>query len=83
MGNTWQRIVKTFHQQEIKMLMVGELCTVAELIYWLMYYILGLDAAGKTTTLYKLKLGEIVTTIPTIGKHHVIGRQPKLVFLVL
>merc|ERR1711946_88595 len=27
----------------------------------------GLDAAGKTTTLYKLKLGEIVTTIPTIG----------------
>jgi len=33
----------------------------------------GLDAAGKTTILYKLKLGEIVTTIPTIGKrlsHH-------------
>ena len=28
---------------------------------------LGLDAAGKTTVLYKLKLGEIVTTIPTIG----------------
>lgn len=28
----------------------------------------GLDAAGKTTILYKLKLGEIVTTIPTIGK---------------
>ena len=28
---------------------------------------LGLDAAGKTTILYKLKLGEIVTTIPTIG----------------
>eukprot|EP01105_Mastigella_eilhardi_P003437 TRINITY_DN1439_c0_g1_i4.p1 TRINITY_DN1439_c0_g1~~TRINITY_DN1439_c0_g1_i4.p1 ORF type:complete len:180 (+),score=72.20 TRINITY_DN1439_c0_g1_i4:153-692(+) len=27
----------------------------------------GLDAAGKTTILYKLKLGEIVTTIPTIG----------------
>merc|ERR1712176_371857 len=27
----------------------------------------GLDAAGKTTTLYKLKLGEVVTTIPTIG----------------
>jgi GTPase SAR1 family protein len=33
----------------------------------------GLDAAGKTTILYKLKLGEIVTTIPTIGTflfHH-------------
>jgi len=29
----------------------------------------GLDAAGKTTILYKFKLGEIVTTIPTIGKY--------------
>lgn len=28
---------------------------------------LGLDAVGKTTILYKLKLGETVTTIPTIG----------------
>ena len=28
----------------------------------------GLDAAGKTTILYKLKLDEVVTTIPTIGK---------------
>jgi ADP-ribosylation factor protein 1 len=27
----------------------------------------GLDAAGKTTVLYKLKLGDVVTTIPTIG----------------
>ena len=27
----------------------------------------GLDAAGKTTILFKLKLGEVVTTIPTIG----------------
>ena len=27
----------------------------------------GLDAAGKTTILYKLKLGENVQTIPTIG----------------
>ncbi|XP_054428864.1 ADP-ribosylation factor 1-like [Pteronotus mesoamericanus] len=27
---------------------------------------MGLDAAGKTTILYKLKLGEIVTTIPTV-----------------
>ena len=31
----------------------------------------GLDAAGKTTILYKLKLGEVVTTIPTIGEYHV------------
>jgi len=29
--------------------------------------LLGLDASGKTTILYKLKLGEVVTTIPTIG----------------
>ncbi|XP_017782345.1 PREDICTED: ADP-ribosylation factor 4-like [Nicrophorus vespilloides] len=28
---------------------------------------IGLDCAGKTTILYKLKLGEIVTTMPTIG----------------
>ncbi|KAF2075708.1 hypothetical protein CYY_003023 [Polysphondylium violaceum] len=28
---------------------------------------IGLDNAGKTTLLYKLKLGEVVTTIPTIG----------------
>merc|ERR1712043_47920 len=27
----------------------------------------GLDAAGKTTILYKLKLGAVVTTIPTIS----------------
>ena len=31
------------------------------------FFSVGLDAAGKTTILYKLKLGEIVTTIPTIG----------------
>lgn len=29
--------------------------------------ITGLDAAGKTSTLYRLKYEEIVTTIPTIG----------------
>ncbi|ELP92734.1 ADP-ribosylation factor, putative [Entamoeba invadens IP1] len=28
---------------------------------------IGLDAAGKTSILYKLRLGENVTTIPTIG----------------
>ena len=39
----------------------------------------GLDAAGKTTILYKLKLGEIVTTIPTIGK----SNQYVLLVLVL
>ncbi|KAJ7720274.1 ADP-ribosylation factor [Mycena maculata] len=29
--------------------------------------LLGIDSAGKTTLLYRLKTGEIVTTIPTIG----------------
>ena len=29
--------------------------------------LLGLDGAGKTTILYRLKLGEVVHTIPTIG----------------
>eukprot|EP00656_Telonema_subtile_P033450 TRINITY_DN3708_c0_g1_i2.p1 TRINITY_DN3708_c0_g1~~TRINITY_DN3708_c0_g1_i2.p1 ORF type:complete len:588 (+),score=122.41 TRINITY_DN3708_c0_g1_i2:322-2085(+) len=29
--------------------------------------VFGLAGAGKTTILYKLKLGEVVTTIPTIG----------------
>jgi small GTP-binding protein len=28
---------------------------------------LGLDAAGKTTILYKLKLGEVILSPPTIG----------------
>jgi small GTP-binding protein len=30
---------------------------------------LGLDAAGKTTVLFRLKLGELVATIPTVGFH--------------
>jgi ADP-ribosylation factor 1/2 len=43
----------------------------------------GLDAAGKTTILYKLKLGEIVTTIPTIGET-VRGRScPVLTIVIL
>jgi len=29
--------------------------------------LLGLDAAGKTTILYKLQLGEVVMSVPTIG----------------
>lgn len=29
--------------------------------------ILGLDGAGKTTILYKLSIGEVVDTVPTIG----------------
>ena len=46
----------------------------------------GLDAAGKTTILYKLKLGEIVTTIPTIGENSCVGdhiRYMNYIFLSL
>ena len=34
---------------------------------------LGLDAAGKTTILYKLKLGEVIQSVPTIGKIFYLG----------
>ena len=43
--------------------MFGEIVTKKEFRFLL----LGLDAAGKTTILYQLRLGEVVTTIPTIG----------------
>ena len=42
----------------------------------------GLDAAGKTTILYKLKLGEIVTTIPTIGENLFYAFQYMLIFYI-
>jgi len=32
-------------------------------------FLLGLDQAGKTTILYKVKLDETIKTIPTIGKY--------------
>ena len=41
-----------------------------EYMKFFVFHVVGLDAAGKTTILYKLKLGEIVTTIPTIGKYN-------------
>lgn len=49
-----------------------DLSTCCALLFFLTRFSVsvGLDAAGKTTILYKLKLGEIVTTIPTIGKNH-------------
>ncbi len=37
--------------------------------------IVGLDNAGKTTILYKMQLGEVVVTQPTIGsngKNHIL-----------
>lgn len=42
----------------------------------------GLDAAGKTTILYKLKLGEIVTTIPTIGEFFLFKSEDKWVLFL-
>ena len=38
---------------------------------------LGLDAAGKTTILYKLKFAEVVVTIPTVGGGWRLMTRPK------
>jgi small GTP-binding protein len=43
---------------------------------------LGLDAAGKTTILYKLKMGEIITTIPTIGFNLEEVKYKQLTFVI-
>jgi len=37
---------------------------------------LGLDAAGKTTILYKLHIGEVLSTVPTIGEERDAVQQP-------
>ncbi|THW28364.1 ARF/SAR superfamily [Aureobasidium pullulans] len=50
--------------------MGGYLSTLSRLVWAkkeIRILILGLDNAGKTTLLYRLKIGEVVTTIPTIG----------------
>ncbi len=41
------------------------------------------SSLGKTTILYKLKLGEIVTTIPTIGKLYFLFQNILKFFFVL
>ena len=46
---------------------MGKYVDISRALSILILISVGLDAAGKTTILYKLKLGEIVTTIPTIG----------------
>ena len=43
----------------------------------------GLDGAGKTTILYKLKLGEVISTIPTIGKGCVYCCRYYILMLIL
>jgi len=46
--------------------------TLGSLVFWsknqdVRILMLGLDSAGKTTILYRLQIGEVVSTIPTIG----------------
>ena len=42
----------------------------------------GLQGAGKTTIIYRLKLGEVVTTTPTIGKRPITSTsKPNFVIL--
>ena len=56
---------KLFGKKSMRILMGNKRIT--SNIPCIIFIAVGLDAAGKTTILYKLKLGEIVTTIPTIG----------------
>eukprot|EP00891_Asterochloris_glomerata_P004316 jgi/Astpho2/4316/Aster-07405 len=74
MGLTFSRLfARLFSKKEMRILMVG--LDAAGKALWLAWAPLVLTTpsdcpwcpAGKTTILYKLKLGEIVTTIPTIG----------------
>ena len=71
MGLTFSSIFnQLFGKKDMRILMVGldaagKTLTSMAHISWVSIIILKLQ--GKTTILYKLKLGEIVTTIPTIG----------------
>ena len=58
---------RLFGKKQMRILM-GKYVDISRALSILILISVGLDAAGKTTILYKLKLGEIVTTIPTIGK---------------
>ena len=44
---------------------------------------LGLDAAGKTTILYKLHIGEILSTVPTIGDACLIAASSSAILMLL
>ena len=57
---------RLFGKKQMRILM-GKYVDISRALSILILISVGLDAAGKTTILYKLKLGEIVTTIPTIG----------------
>lgn len=67
MGLTISSILtRLFGKKQMRILM-GKVMITVSLLFTTFLLAVGLDAAGKTTILYKLKLGEIVTTIPTIG----------------
>ena len=76
MGLTFSSIFnQLFGKKDMRILMVG-LDAAGETLTWdvnvntaatMWVSIFILKLQGKTTILYKLKLGEIVTTIPTIG----------------
>jgi ADP-ribosylation factor protein 1 len=69
MGNIFANLFKNlFGKKEMRILMVG-LDAAGQLQDKKFLYIHVFFFSGKTTILYKLKLGEIVTTIPTIGKN--------------
>ena len=69
MGNVFANLFKNlFGKKEMRILMVG--LDAAGMGMKNSIYHFFLFRLGKTTILYKLKLGEIVTTIPTIGKAH-------------
>lgn len=44
---------------------------------------LGLDNAGKTTILYKIKMGEVIQTTPTIGANRLEFLTSRLTCLFL
>ena len=64
----WRCYLKTLKQAWKMCLSFGKLFSKLFAKKEMRILMVGLDAAGKTTILYKLKLGEIVTTIPTIGE---------------
>ena len=67
-GLVSKKIFSLFYKnKEVRILMTGKFFLQCAPLFIIIPFV-GLDAAGKTTVLYTLKLGEVVTTIPTIGK---------------
>ncbi|XP_068795026.1 ADP-ribosylation factor-like protein 1 isoform X3 [Struthio camelus] len=66
----WSRSIKTKRTRVSIRLSGGFFSTIFSSLFGtreMRILILGLDGAGKTTILYRLQVGEVVTTIPTIG----------------